>query len=229
MSPGSSFESTELGVRGADGVYAVSRRGPGSTESKSSLLRESPDETTASRRCRRPVLLRRGLGRVSRQADHDRRARSPPAGRPTRSRATSPKRCASRSATRASSSRTSAGPAARSARRRWRGAEPTATRCCCITSAWHVAGALSQDDVRHARRLRVPRHDQRRADDDRSASRACRPTTTPSWRSGSRPTRARSISRMPASAPRRISAACCSRAPSRSTCRPFRTRARRRR
>ena len=30
-----------------------------------------------------------------------------------------------------------------------------------------VAGALSQDDVRHARRLRVPRHDQRRADDDR--------------------------------------------------------------
>ena len=70
------------------------------------------------------VLLRRGVGRVPRQADHDRRARSPPAGRPTRSRATSPRRCASRWQPDASSSTTSAAPAARSAPPRSRTAAP---------------------------------------------------------------------------------------------------------
>jgi hypothetical protein len=46
-------------------------------------------------------------------------------------------------------------------------AAPTATRCCCTHRHGDVAGALPQDDIRHARRLRVPRHGQRRADDDR--------------------------------------------------------------
>ena len=79
--------------------------------------------------------------------------------------------------------------------------------------------------VQDARGLRVPRHDQRGADDADRQARRCRPTTTPSWSSGSRRTRARSTSPTPAWARPRTCAACCSRARSRSTCRPCPTRA----
>ena len=74
----------------------------------------------------------------------------------------------------------------------------------------HVAGAVPQPAVQDARGLRVPRHDQRSADDADRPARRCRPTTTPSWSSGSRPTRARSTSPTPASARPRTCAACCS-------------------
>ena len=74
----------------------------------------------------------------------------------------------------------------------------------------HLAGAVPQAAVQDARRLRVPRHGQRRADDADRPPDAAGQQLSPSCASGSTPTRARSTWPMPAWAPRRTCAACCS-------------------
>ena len=74
----------------------------------------------------------------------------------------------------------------------------------------HRAGAVPQDALRHAGRLRIPRHGQRRADDADRQARRCRPTTSPSCASGWTTTRARSTWPTPAWAPLRTCAGCCS-------------------
>ena len=153
------------------------------------------------------------LRRLSGQADHHRRAVR--GRRPDRQGRARPRRGDAQAARRAdrSSSRTSAAPAARSAPPR----SPRPRHDGYTLLLHHIgistAPALYRNAaVQDARRLRVPRHDQRGADDADRQARRCRPTTTPSSSSGSRPTRARSTSPTPASARPRTCAACCCRA-----------------
>ena len=100
--------------------------------------------------------------------------RSRPAGRPTRWRATSPRRCASRSAAQTIIIDNVGGAGGTLGAEQGRQGRARRLHAAAAPHRHeHRAGAVPQPALQDARRLRVPRHDQRGADDaDRPADAA---------------------------------------------------------
>ena len=155
---------------------------------------------------------------------------SPPAARPTRSRATSPRRCASPSAGSPSSSRTSAARAARSAPPR----SPVRANDGYTLLLHHIGMSTAPSLYRTLpyktlERLRVRRHGQRSADDvDRQIDAAGEQLRRAAQVDGREQGQDQPRQRRPGRGLAPVRPAPAEHA-SRSTCRRFPTRARRRR